>query len=227
MRIKYEIHGIKNAKGEGKEQKYVHLFAHEPQSDHALEDDIQASCSLTKADVRAAFSALRDHMARALASGSRFHLPGVGYFSLSVGLDAPDDLPDDKMRADYIRLRNIRFRPERSLLSEVGSGVSFARAAFSSRSHPYSPGAVVLAFVDCDGTHASRTSTRRSSYSRSSATISPPTPASPAATCSVWQACARAQQRNGCSISPPPACCRKTAQTMRRCIYGEGEGTQL
>lgn len=100
MSIKYEIHGIKNAKGEGKEQKYVHLFAHEPQSDHALEDDIQASCSLTKADVRAAFSALRDHMARALASGSRFHLPGVGYFSLSVGLDAPDDLPDDKMRAD-------------------------------------------------------------------------------------------------------------------------------
>ncbi|EHJ36160.1 putative DNA-binding protein [Leyella stercorea DSM 18206] len=141
MSIKYEIHGIKNAKGEGKEQKYVHLFAHEPQSDHALEDDIQASCSLTKADVRAAFSALRDHMARALASGSRFHIPGVGYFSLSVGLDAPDDLPDDlpddKMRADYIRLRNIRFRPERSLLSEVGSGVSFERAAFSSRSRQY------------------------------------------------------------------------------------------
>lgn len=133
MSIKYEIHGIKNAKGEGKEQKYVHLFAHEPQSDHALEEDIQASCSLTKADVRAAFSALRDHMARALASGSRFHLPGVGYFSLSVGLDAPDD----KMRADYIRLRNISFRPERSLLSEVGSGVSFERAAFSSRSRQY------------------------------------------------------------------------------------------
>lgn len=65
MSIKYEIHGIKNAKGEGKEQKYVHLFAREPQSDHALEDDIQASCSLTKADVRAAFSALRDHMVRA------------------------------------------------------------------------------------------------------------------------------------------------------------------
>ena len=134
MSIKYEIHGIKNAKGEGKEQKYVHLFAREPQSDHALEDDIQASCSLTKADVRAAFSALRDHMVRALASGSRFHLPGVGYFSLSVGLDAPDDLPSDKMRADYIRLRNIRFRPERSLLGEVGSGVSFERAGFSSRS---------------------------------------------------------------------------------------------
>ena len=127
MSIKYEIHGIKNAKGEGKEQKYVHLFAHEPQSDHALEDDIQASCSLTKADVRAAFSALRDHMVRALANGSRFHLPGVGYFSLSVGLDAPDDLPDD----------NIRFRPERSLLGEVGSGVSFERAAFSSRSRQY------------------------------------------------------------------------------------------
>lgn len=125
MSIKYEIHGIKNAKGEGKEQKYVHLFAREPQSDRALEDDIQASCSLTKADVRA------------FASGSRFHLPGVGYFSLSVGLDAPDDLPSDKMRADYIRLRNIRFRPERSLLGEVGSGVSFERAGFSSRSRQY------------------------------------------------------------------------------------------
>ena len=137
MSIKYEIHGIKNAKGEGKEQKYVHLFAHEPQSDHALEEDIQANCSLTKADVRAAFCALRDYMVRALSGGSRFHIPGVGYFSLSVGLDAPDDLPSDKMRADYIRLRNIRFRPERSLLSEVGSGVSFERAGFSSRSRQY------------------------------------------------------------------------------------------
>ncbi|MDD6939411.1 MAG: hypothetical protein PUI90_00560, partial [Prevotella stercorea] len=43
----------------------------------------------------------------------------------------------DKMRADYIRLRNIRFRPERSLLGEVGSGVSFERAGFSSRSRQY------------------------------------------------------------------------------------------
>lgn len=93
MSIKYEIHGIKNAKGEGKEQKYVHLFAREPQSDRALEEDIQASCSLTKADVRAAFSALRDHMVRALASGSRFHLPGVGYFSLSVGSTLPTTCP--------------------------------------------------------------------------------------------------------------------------------------
>lgn len=184
MSIKYEIHGIKNAKGEGKEQKYVHLFAREPQSDCALEDDIQASCSLTKADVRAAFSALRDYMVRALASGSRFHIPGVGYFSLSVGLDAPDDLPSDKMRADYIRLRNIRFRPERSLLGEVGSGAA--------SSAPASPRV--------------RASTPSKSCSRSSATISPPTPASPAAPCSAWQACARTPQRNGCGVSPPPVC---------------------
>lgn len=200
MSIKYEIHGIKNAKGEGKEQKYVHLFAHEPQSDHALEDDIQASCSLTKADVRAAFSALRDHMARALASGSRFHLPGVGYFSLSVGLDAPDDLPDEKMRADYIRLR---------------TSASVPSARCSTR------WAVVSASSVPASLHV-RASTRRSSYSRSSVTISPPTPASLAASCSAWQACAIVPQRNGCSISLPPACCRKTAQTMRRCICGEG-----
>lgn len=118
MSIKYEIHGIKNAKGEGKEQKYVHLFAREPQSDCALEDDIQASCSLTKADVRAAFSAMRDHMVRALASGSRFHLPGVGYFSLSVGLDAPDDLPSDKMRRLYPSAQHPL--PSRALVARRG-----------------------------------------------------------------------------------------------------------
>lgn len=205
MSIKYEIHGIKNAKGEGKEQKYVHLFAREPQSDRALEDDIQASCSLTKADVRAAFSALRDHMVRALASGSRFHLPGVGYFSLSVGLDAPDDLPSDKMRADYIRLRNIRFRPERSLLGEVGSGVSFERAGFSSRSRQYTEEQILSLLRQYFATHT----------------------VSHAATFSAWQACARAQQRNGCGVSPPPACCSETAPAMRRCICGEDERTQL
>ena len=200
MSIKYEIHGIKNAKGEGKEQKYMHLFAREPQSDRALEDDIQASCSLTKADVRAAFSALRDHMVRALASGSRFHLPGVGYFSLSVGLDAPDDLPSDKMRADYIRLRNIRFRPERSLFGEVGSGVSFERAGFSSRSRQYTEEQLLSLLRHYFATHTCLT--RRD--------------------CNAWQACARVQQRNGCGVLPPPACCRKTAQAMRRCICGEG-----
>lgn len=137
MSIKYEIHGIKNAKGEGKEQKYVHLFVQKPQSDSALEEDIQANCSLTKGDVRAAFSALREHMVRALACGARFHIPDVGSFSLSVGLDAPNDLPSDKMRGDYIRLRNIRFRPERSLLNEVGRGMRFEHANFSSRSRQY------------------------------------------------------------------------------------------
>ena len=134
MSIKYEIHGIKNAKGEGKEQKYVHLFVQAPQSDKALEEDIQASCSLTKGDVRAAFSALRDQMVRALANGSRFRIPDVGSFSLSVGLDVPNDMPSDKMRADNIRLRNIRFRPERALLKEVGKGVRFMRSNFSTRS---------------------------------------------------------------------------------------------
>ena len=137
MSIKYEIQSIKNALGKGGEHRFARIFEQPPMTSGELENSIQAGCSLTRADVAASLAALRDSMLRSLASGRRFCLPGIGCFSLSVGLDMPDGLPDDKARANFISVRGVNFRPDASLLSGVKDGTRFERAAFSTKSRQY------------------------------------------------------------------------------------------
>ena len=137
MSIKYEIHSIKNSKGSGKEQEFVRIFDNPPQTDQQLEGHIQDNCSLTKGDVQAALMTLRDCMIHELSCGNRFHIPEIGYFSLAVDLDIPEDKPAEKVRGDYISVRNIKFRPDAELLNEVKTNVRFERAKFSSKSRQY------------------------------------------------------------------------------------------
>lgn len=137
MSIKYEIHSIKNSKGTGEEQEFVRIFENPSQTDQQLENHIQDNCSLTKGDVRATLIALRDSMIHELSHGNRFHIPEIGYFSLAVDLDMPDDKPMDNVRGDYISVRNIKFRPDAELLSEVKGNARFERAKFSSKSRQY------------------------------------------------------------------------------------------
>lgn len=49
-------------------------------------------------------------------------------------MDMPEDKPIDKVRADYLSVRNIRFRPDAALLKEVRKGVRFERATFTTKS---------------------------------------------------------------------------------------------
>ena len=137
MNIKYEIHAIKNAAGEGKEHQYVRLLDHEPMSDDALERNIQNESSLTAADVRSALMTVREYLISELSQGSRFHIPEIGYFSLSVALDIPSDKPVEKVRADYLSVRGINFRPEASLLAEVKRNAHFEKATNSVKSAVY------------------------------------------------------------------------------------------
>lgn len=137
MSIKYEIHTIKNSKGAGEEQEFVRIFDYPPQTDRQLESHIQNSCSLSKGDVQATLMTLRDCMIHELSQGNRFHIPEIGYFSLAVNLDMPDDKPMEKVRGDYISVRNIKFRPDAELLNEVKKNVRFERARFSSKSRQY------------------------------------------------------------------------------------------
>lgn len=134
MAIKYEIQTIRNSEGSGKERRFARIFEHEPMTAEQIENFIQDNCSLTRSDVRSALVALRDCMLHELRSGNRFHIPGIGYFSLSVDLNMPDNLPTDKARADYITLRSVKFQPERSLVESVGQGMRFERAQFSTQS---------------------------------------------------------------------------------------------
>ncbi len=137
MSIKYEIQSIKNSQGRGKELYFARIFDGAPMTARQLKESIQSSCSLTKGDVEAALSALREYMVRELSQGNRFYIPSIGYFSLSVDLDLPEGLPVAKARANHIGVRNIKFRPDASLLKEVKAGVGFERANFSTVSKKY------------------------------------------------------------------------------------------
>lgn len=137
MSIKYEIHSIKNSKGTGEEQEFVRIFENPPQTDRQLESHIQSHCSLTKGGVQATLMTLRDCMIHELSQGNRFHIPEIGYFSLAVDLDMPNDKPMEKVRGDYISVRNIKFRPDAELLNAIKRNARFERAKFSSKSRQY------------------------------------------------------------------------------------------
>lgn len=148
MSIKYEIQSIKNAQGKGEEHRFARIFEHEPMTPDELEAHIQANCSLTKGDIAAALKALSDCMRHELSTGRRFHMPDIGYFSLSVDLDMSVDTPTDKARADYISVRNINFRPDTSLLADVRRTASFERAKFSTKSRQYTEEELVARLRD-------------------------------------------------------------------------------
>ena len=137
MSIKYEIQSIKNSQSTGEERHFARIYEGAPMSASQLENSIESSCSLTKGDVEAALSALREQMLSELSQGNRFYIPNIGYFSLSVDLDMPDGKSVDKARGDYISVRNIKFRPDFSLLQEVKTKARFERAQFSTKSKEF------------------------------------------------------------------------------------------
>lgn len=93
MSIKYEIHSIKNSQGTGKDRHFAQIFDQPAMTAEQLKSHIQANCSLTKGDVEATLSALREHMTRELIEGHRFYIPSIGYFSLAVDMDMPEGKP--------------------------------------------------------------------------------------------------------------------------------------
>lgn len=138
MDIKYEIRTIKNAKGNGGEQKYVRLQQPNLLSANEIEQEIEHSSTLTNSDVRAVFAALHQLMVRELGYGNRVFLPGIGYFTLSAELGNPKVSDSDhKITGKEVFLSGINFRPVKDLYKEVEKEVRFVKAKTSSKSADY------------------------------------------------------------------------------------------
>lgn len=138
MELKYDIYTLSNSQGTGENRQYVRLVQHEPMTAKELETTIQERCSLTKGDVAAVLSELHDLCVRAFTEGRRFYIPEIGYFSLSAGLEMPEDKPDKKITGKEVRITGINFRPESSILDEVKQRVHFVRSKYSNQSTKYS-----------------------------------------------------------------------------------------
>lgn len=138
MELKYDIYTIKNSQGSGEDRQYVRLVQHEPMTDKELEAHIQNRCSLTKGDVAAVLKELHDICVQEFSMGRRFHIPELGYFSLSASLEMPEDNPDKKITGREVRLTGINFRPEADLMNEIQRNMhNFVRSKYSSQSTKY------------------------------------------------------------------------------------------
>ena len=137
MDLKYDVYTITNAEGSGEERKYVRLKQHEAMTASELEATIQQRCTLTKGDVAAVFTELHDIVVSEFSMGRRVYVPQLGYFSLAVNLEMPEDNPDKKITGKEVRLRGINFRPEAGLLQEIDRNVHFIRSEYTGRSNVF------------------------------------------------------------------------------------------
>lgn len=132
MPINYEIHQIENAAGRGKDRKYVRLHYGHTMTAEEMERAIEASCSITRADVKAVMTELSHFALAELKAGNRFYLPELGWLSLSVGISNRYQTAETTGRDLYIR--GIKFQPKAQLLENVRRGASFTKSAYSTLS---------------------------------------------------------------------------------------------
>ena len=137
MQLKYDLYTINNAMGSGKSRRYVRLILREPLTSRELEAAIEKRCSLTKGDVAAVLTELRDLCVQAFIEGRRFYIPEIGYLSLSASLNVDDNNADRKVTGHDVRIAGINFRPEASLVKEVSQGIRFVRTKHSNQSCQY------------------------------------------------------------------------------------------
>ena len=161
MEVKFEIGTINNAEGKGIARKYIRLQQEEPMTDDELASAIEHECTLSRADIKAVFEALRYHVTRSLSSGRRFHLPKLGYFSLAASLTNPEEqLTNSKKQKQQrkitgrdISLRGINFQPEDSLMSDLRLNVNFTKAKYTGQSVAYLPDELWSKVSDYLSTH--------------------------------------------------------------------------
>lgn len=138
MNIKYEIHTLKNAGGEGVERKYVVLRHYKPLSENEMEQRIQNSCTLTAGDVKAVLSELRAIAVEQLREGNRFCIPGIGWLSLTTRLDKKAQKKGYKITGKDIYPKAIQLDTDGKFFNDVVSGIGFEKSQYSTRSQAYS-----------------------------------------------------------------------------------------
>ena len=142
MAIKYEIHYLPNAGGNEETRRFAHIFEQTAMTDKQMISRIARHSSLSEGDVAAVLMQLRDIIEEDLQEGRRINIPEIGYLSLSVDLDMDELKPDNKVRADYVSVRGIKFRPNADLLKKVKHHTHFEKSLYTSRSYPFSEDAL-------------------------------------------------------------------------------------
>ena len=138
MAIKYEIHYLPNAGGNDETRRFAHIFEEPAMSDKQMIERIAKHSCLGEGEVSAVLMRIRDIIEEDLKDGRRVNIPEIGYLSLSADLTMDDLKPDSKVRADYVSVKGIKFRPNADLLKQVKHHTHFEKSQYTSRSYPFS-----------------------------------------------------------------------------------------
>ena len=71
-------------------------------------------------DVLAVLDALSHFVGRELGEGRQVHLDGIGYFVPTLTCTGTGGATETKRKSTKVKLKNITFRPDKALRSEIG-----------------------------------------------------------------------------------------------------------
>ena len=104
----------------------------------SLAQKICVGTTFSSADLIGALDALKEAMIVELKEGGRVHLPGFGYFSLSIKGEVYQDAKTQRYRLRSPRIRKIKFLPERTLMKRLADTHFANVGSTSSTSKPLS-----------------------------------------------------------------------------------------
>jgi predicted histone-like DNA-binding protein len=122
---KFEVRIIKNVDGKGETRNYVHLQQYEAKKEKQAIEAMQNRSTFSRGTAEDVLSALRDFFVNEMREGRRVYIPEIGYFSLSAGLKESYSGETSKITGDDICISGINFRPEASLLRDIGENMHF------------------------------------------------------------------------------------------------------
>jgi len=123
-----------NTPSQKKGQKSYHVRISKAQTMQfdEVSKELEQTTMATEADVKGIVEGLSYLLAHRLSSGTSVHIEGIGYFSLSIAAPTADD--PSKINAPQIKVRTVKFRPEKKLINEIVENVSFQKSATCERS---------------------------------------------------------------------------------------------
>lgn len=124
MAIKYDIYETPLPDKDSENTYHIRLINTGIIDTERLAEEIEFSTSLTAGDVKNVFTSLNHLFVEYLSRGYRVHIEGLGYFQLSLKAPAIND--PKKMRAEHIRVKTIKFLPEKKMKAQL-SKLKFER----------------------------------------------------------------------------------------------------
>ena len=129
MSIQFDFYNTPSPEGiinEKKSRYHARVVTKQTLDSEDIIKRISERCTLSKGDITAVLSELRDVVKQGLLDGNNVLLNGLGEYSLT--LEAPKDASPTKTHAQNISVKRIDFRADRKLRKEIMSEAHFERS---------------------------------------------------------------------------------------------------